>query len=212
MGSPLFFIGAVTALKRTSMPLALTTELDALNTMLSIIGEAPVNTIEDTGLVDAVMARQILHETMREVQSHGWHWNTDRGVNLIPQYPLPGEVFLPANTLMVDAVDERHDVVQRGVKLWDRRNNTYKFSEAVKVDIVKLLDFEEIPQAARHYIMVRAGRIFQDRVVGSETLAGFNEKDETRALVRLRNAESENADYNLLSDNWSVARILNRRF
>lgn len=193
------------------MSIALTTELDAINTMLSIIGEAPVNTVEGTGVVDAVMARQILHETMRQVQAQGWHWNTDKGVILTPQFPAPGDVYLPANTLNVDAVDPHHDIVQRGLRLWDRRNNTFKFATPVTVDIVRLLPFEELPQAARHYIMVRAGRIFQDRVVGSETLSGFNDKDETRALVQLRNHEAENGDWNMLTDSWSVGRILNRR-
>jgi len=193
------------------MSLLLTTELDAINTMLSIIGESPVNTIEDNGVVDAVMARQVLNETMREVQARGWHWNTDKGVVLKPTFPAPGFVYIPANTLMCDAVDPRPDVVVRGDKLWDRRENTFKFHDDVKVDIVRLLPFDQLPQFARHYITVRAGRIFQDRVVGSETLSGFSKEDEVRALVALRNAEAENADYNMLTDSWSVGRILDRR-
>jgi len=193
------------------MSLLLTTELDAINTMLSIIGEAPVNTVEDTGVVDAVMARQVLNETMREVQARGWHWNTDKGVVLTPTFPAPGDVYLPNNTLMVDAIDPSHDVVQRGNRLWDRRTHTFKFDMPVTVDIVRLLPFDELPQNARNYIMVRAGRIFQNRVVGSETLSGFNDKDETRALVSLRNAEAETGDWNMLNDSWAVSRILDRR-
>jgi hypothetical protein len=189
------------------MALGLTTELDAINTMLSIIGESPVNTIEDTGVIDAVIARQTLNETLRQVQSTPWHWNTDDNVVLTPTFPLPGDVYVPANTLQVDAMDPHQDVSQRGLKLWDKKNQTFKFSEPVTVRITRLLGFDEIPQAARHYIMVRAGRIFQDRVVGSETLSGFNDKDETRAYAQLRNAEAENGDYNVLTDSWlSVVR------
>ena len=194
------------------MSLLLTTELDAINTMLSIIGEAPVNTVEDNGVVDAVMARQILNETMREVQARGWHWNTDKGVILTPTFPTPGDIYVPANTLQVDAIEPRPDIVQRGNRLWDRRENTFKFRTPVTVDIVRLLPFDDIPQVARHYITVRSGRIFQDRVVGYQTLSGFSKEDEVRALVALRNAEAENADYNVLHDNWSVGRVLNRRF
>ena len=194
-----------------ALPLQLTSELDAINTMLAIIGEAPVNTVEDTGVVDAVIARQTLYEVMREVQAEGWHWNTDKSVSLTPTFPLPGDVYIPGNTLKVDAVDTSIDVVQRGTRLWDRVNNTFKFPMPVVVDIVRLLPFEDLPQQARHYIMVKAGRIFQDRVVGSETLSGFNDKDETRARVALRNAEAENADFNLM-DNYAVGRVLNRRF
>ncbi|CUA91005.1 hypothetical protein Ga0061061_11745 [Chelatococcus sambhunathii] len=193
------------------MAISLTTELDAINTMLSIIGEAPVNSVEDTGVVDAVIARQILHETMRQVQATGWHWNTDHGVTLAPTFPLPGDVYVPANTLQVDATDPTIDVVQRGNRLWDKGRQTFKFSSPVIVNITRLLPFEEIPQAARHYIMVRAGRIFQDRVVGSETLSGFNDRDEARAYAQLRNAEAETGDYNVLTGSYAVRRIMDRR-
>lgn len=45
-----------------------TTELEAINTMLSTIGEAPISTVEDSGVIDAVMARQILRTVDREVR------------------------------------------------------------------------------------------------------------------------------------------------
>jgi hypothetical protein len=185
------------------MALGLTNELDAVNTMLSIIGEAPVNTVEDTGVVDAVIARQILNETLRQVQTHPWHWNTDHGVNLTPTFPLPGDICLPANCLQVDATDSRVDVVQRGLRLWDKTNQTFKFTAPVTVSITRLLPFNDLPQAARHYIMVRSGRIFQDRVVGSSTLSGFNEKDELRAYAQLRNLEAQNAELNVLDSVFS---------
>ena len=174
---------------------ALTSTLDAINMMLSIIGESPVNTVDDTGVVDAALAKQLLDETNREVQSKGWHWNTDKG------YPLPanvdGEIILPSNTLKVDSVNVAEDFVQRGSRLWDRRHHTYEIDRTILVDITRLLDFEEIPEVARAYISVRAGRKFQDRVVGSEVLSGFNQTDERRAWVTLLNHEADNADYSL---------------
>jgi hypothetical protein len=189
------------------MALQLTTELDAVNTMLSVIGESPVNSIHDTGLVDAVIAVQILHETMREVQTTGWSWNTDENYSLSPTFPYPGEIYLPANTLSVDPSDSSKDFVQRGLKLWDKAKQTFKFSEPVKVDITRLLEFDEIPQVARHYIMVKAARVFQDRVVGSTTLSGFNEKDELRAFVKLKNLEAEVADLTIYNQADTI-RIL----
>ncbi|WP_185961564.1 hypothetical protein [Telmatospirillum sp. J64-1] len=193
------------------MLLTPTTELEAVNSMLSVIGETPVNSLDDNGVVDAVIARQILAEVSREVQSRGWHWNTDKGFYLNITFP-EGFIYLPANTLMVDSVGryQNIDVVQRGQRLYDRRNHTYQFSRPIQVDIVRLLPFEELPQAARQYIMVRAGRIFQDRIVGSEALNGFNVADENRAWATLRAAETETADYNILSDHYSVGRVLHR--
>lgn len=171
--------------------------------MLAVIGESPVNRVEDTGLIDAVIARQILNETLRHVQSRGWSWNRDTDVTLVPTFPLPGEIIVPANTLSVDASDPSLRIVQRGVRLWDRDGQTFRFSASLQVDITRLLPFEELPQSARHYIMVRASRVFQDRVVGSEKLSGFNAKDELRAWTDLRAEEAKLAGYNLLNTSFA---------
>jgi phospholipid N-methyltransferase len=193
------------------MNLTPTSELEAVNLMLSVIGESPVNTVEDNGVVDAVVARQILNQASREVQLIGWHWNTEEDYPLAAAFPS-GEVALPTNTLRVDTTypDESIDVVQRGNRLYDRKNHTYKIGKTVKVEIVLMLPFEELPEAARSYIAIRAARQFQERMVGSEVLHAFNSRDEMRAMAALQNAEAETADYNVLSDSWSVARVLDR--
>ena len=53
-----------------------TTELQSVNTMLSVIGEAPVNSITGTTTVDVSVAKNILDETSMSVQSIGWNFNT----------------------------------------------------------------------------------------------------------------------------------------
>lgn len=188
-----------------------TTELDAINTMLSAIGEAPVNTVEDNGVVDAVMARQILNGVSREVQAWGWHWNTEKEYLLVPTFP-EGELVLPHTVLRVDSVstDQDVDVVVRGNRLYDRRNHTYRFDRPLKVDMVILLQFHELPEPARRYITIRSARTFQERVVGSAELSQFALKDELRALAVLREMDADTADYNILTDNYSVARVLDR--
>lgn len=191
------------------MPVSRITELKAINSMLSVIGEAPVNQAENTGNVDAVMAKQILDEVSLDVQTRGWHFNTDRNFPLAPN--TSGEITLSPDILAVDTVgaDAGLDVVQRGARLYDAGNHTYFFSQPLKVDIIRLLSFNDLPPAAQNYITIRAARIFQDRVIGSQTLNGFNEKDELRAFVTLRNAEAEAGDYRV-TNNTFVASMLRR--
>ena len=52
------------------------TELEAVNTILSTIGEAPLNSLSGSLPVDGTMAKNVLSEISREVQSAGWHFNT----------------------------------------------------------------------------------------------------------------------------------------
>ena len=102
-------------------------------------------------------------------------------------------------------------MVVRGSRLYDREKHTYVFTDAVKVDMTILLTFDELPEVARNYVTIRASRIFQERVVGSDTLHAFNSQDEARAMVSLMEYEADTADLNILSGNYSVYRILGDR-
>jgi len=194
------------------MALTATTELDAINIMLGTIGESPINSLDAaTGVVDAVTARSILSEVSVQVQEEGWHFNTEEEFDLVPSMDTQ-EIYIPANAIEVDTspYDRDFDVAIRGQRLYDRGNKTYKFTKSLKCDLTVLLEFNELPQAARHYITIRAARVFQQRVVGSDTLGSFTEKDEARALRSMRRYEARTADYNILTSNYSVMRVLDR--
>ena len=77
-------------------------------------------------------------------------------------------------------------------------------------ELVLLLEFDELPQAARHYITIRSARVFQQRVVGSDRLQAFAERDEARARAALERYESKTADHNILTGNYDVMQIIDR--
>jgi len=53
-----------------------TSKLSAVNTLLAIIGEAPINSLNPPLTGDASLAERTLDEVSREVQGAGWSWNT----------------------------------------------------------------------------------------------------------------------------------------
>lgn len=188
------------------MQLTSMTELDAVNLMLSVIGEAPVNSIEVPGLGDVAVAFQVLNEVSREVQEKGWTFNIENN------YPLAlsvsNEIEVPPNALRVDAEDsEGLNVTVRGNRLYDRENHTYTFSNPVKCQITFMLAFTDLPQAARYYIAIRAARKFQKRVLGSDKLEAFTQDDEMSALVSLQDQDADVGDYNILTGNSQIASI-----
>lgn len=191
--------------------LSATTELEAVNSMLTTIGESPVSSVDNSGVVDAAIANQVLQEVSREVQGRGWHFNTEVEFPLSPTFPEK-EIRLPDNVLEVDSVgtDQRIDVVQRGKRLYNRKENTYQFDRPIKANMVIQLPFDELPQYAREYVVTRAARIFQKRTVGSAELDSFSAEDEMRMLVHLENAEARVADLNVFNGNYSINRVLDR--
>ncbi len=191
----------------------LTTKLEAVNVMLSTIGEAAVNSLS-SGLLDAETAETILSNVTRSVQTAGWSFNEEVDYTLSPD--SDGILNLPANCLRVDLAkseskyrNANFDYVQRGTKLYDKINHTYAINETVKVDMIIILDFDELPESARRFVSIRAARIFQERVVGSETLSRFSEDDESTAWLDLLHSESDVNDYNIFDDS-STYRVLNR--
>ena len=77
------------------------------------------------------------------------------------------------------------------------------------MNAVVLLDFEDLPEAARRYITIRAARIFQDRVVSSNDLHIYQERDELMALVELKDSDNQVLDTTIF-DNYSVVSVLDR--
>lgn len=187
------------------------TELDAVNIMLSTIGESPVSSLAaDQSTVDVSLSRQILREVTTQVLETGWQFNTE--INWVMTPTDIGEIIIPANCIQIDSSgpDINVDVAQRGSRLYNRVTHSFVFEKSLTVDMIILLDFLEIPQACRHYITIRAARVFQQRMVGSDTLAAFTKEDEMKARAALKKLDSNNADYNILSGSWSVARVLTR--
>ena len=188
-------------------------ELDAVNLMLMTIGEYKVNDLTNlAGRSDAAVARDILTNTSRQVQSKGWTFNTDFDVVLKPDGSTQ-MIELGGDDLRVDTTatvrDSTKDIVERANKLYDRQNNSFLFTENITVNLVKYFNFEDLPEAARRFIAIRSARIFHDRVVGSGELHRFFQEDEGQAWSELLEYESNVGDYNIF-DTYDVYRVVER--
>jgi hypothetical protein len=186
-----------------------TSKLDAVNTMLSAIGEAPVSSLS-SGLIEAEVAETVLDTVDREVQSMGWNFNTELKKNFAQD--TSGQILLPNDILRADATYQTNsrDLVQRGLKMYDKKNHTFIIGAATELDVVIQLVFDDLPEVAKRYIVLRATRIFQDRVVGSGTLHDFQERDEQDALMLLREFDTDVEDHNIF-DNYDVFRVIDRQ-
>lgn len=191
----------------------LTTKLDAVNTMLGYVTEAPVNSIANTTSLppSAALAKGVIDEVSREVQQDGWHFNTALDYKLDAN--ASNKFVLPDNVLQVDTVDTTYDVVQRGTTLFDRKNYTDVFTvDELKVNITFLLEYEELPEQARRYIALKASRMFANRLVGSREIEALIYRDEIRAKAAMEEAEGNNSDRTIFDNYDTATRIgINRR-
>jgi|SRR6056300_818070 len=187
------------------------TELDVVNSCLEEIHEAPIQTLVDQTSVLVAVAQRVYNEVTRSVLLKGWNFNTDREVTLSPDGSnniLQGVDFLKA-----DPCDVSLPYVWRGGKLWDYEENTDVFTDTVDFNIVRSLDFADIPPYAQEYIKARTVRIFYGRSVGK----GTNDYkvltyDESEALAEMRRGDVQSSDKTLLRNSrGGASRVMNRR-
>ena len=137
--------------------LAPTSELEAVNQLLSVIGEAAVTDLATATQGDVVMAIATFKENMREVQAMGWRCNSDFDYPIAQdddnKFPVPtvansdpGELARFKMTNRPDQLKPKMlkqlsdgayagdpqwlDIVQRGAFLYDRFQNKFDFGDA----------------------------------------------------------------------------------
>ena len=64
------------------------TELEAVNEMLAVIGVAPVVSLDSTTSRDAILAKTAIKTVAREVLLERWRFNSEFGVQLLPKQGL----------------------------------------------------------------------------------------------------------------------------
>lgn len=187
-----------------------TTELQAVNSMLRSIGEAPVNTLPTAGVSDASLARDTLHDVNRAVQGKGLKFNSDYKVQYAPD--ASDNINIPTNALRVNAYyrSSDKDYAVRGRLLYDRYNQTYTFTDIVYLNIVFFLEWDYMPEHVRRYVYVKAGRQFQQEAVGSEILWRFKQQDEAEARAEMMRWEMIKHDDSML-ESPGIYRTVKRR-
>jgi len=148
-----------------------TQELPAVNQILASVGQAPVTSLDQTN-PDVAIAYDTLLTVSREVQAEGWSFNTEFDT---PKTTDTNKEFsIPNNMLQVDlttsSANAYKNVVRREGKLYDRYNHTYEITDGagdeIRLDIVWLFDWVDLPIPIQDYIVSRAAVLVSTRIVG----------------------------------------------
>jgi len=178
---------------------AVSTELDAVNQILSSVGQAPVTTL-DLQNPEVSIVLNTLREINRQVQAEGWIFNTERHYELTPDSET-NQILYPFNMLQIDVNEEQHknkyDVVKRGNKLYDRLNHTYTFTDPIYADITWYFDFTDVPPAIQAYITARAARMCATKMVGDRELNGLLQEQELQTRAAAIEYDCNQGDYSM---------------
>ena len=68
------------------------------------------------------------------------------------------------------------------------------------VDVTWVFDFEDIPEAIKNYITIRAANVFAGRAVGSAEAVKFGQQEEVLARAGALEYETQQGDYNIFGN------------
>lgn len=178
---------------------AMSTELDAVNQILSSVGQAPVTTL-DLRNPEVAIVLNTLREVNKQVQSEGWMFNTERDYELTPD-AVTKEILFPPNILQIDTNREKHhsnyDVIRRNGKVYDRLNHTYEFDNPLKCDIVWMFDYTDLPPNIQAYITARAARMCATKMIGDRELNALLQEQELMTRAAAIEYECNQGDYSM---------------
>jgi len=183
-----------------------TQELPAVNQILASVGQAPVTTLDQTN-PDVAIAYDTLIQVSREVQAEGWSFNTEYDYETTTD--ASKEYTIPNNMLQVDLGSQYNstsrstyaskNTVRRNGKLYDKYNHTYEItdtaSDTIKLDVVWLFDWVDLPVPIQDYIVSRAAVIVSSRIVGDGGQYQMLQQKEAYTRAMALEYETQQGDY-----------------
>lgn len=183
------------------------TEIDAINRMLRYIGELPIPsdvTIDELNEGhEAVQARTILNETLREEQEEKWWFNTF-DVTYIPQ--SSGYITPPVNLI---AFESDSNVTLEGGDFYDLDNLTKLFTDNLDVTARLRISFDSIPDIFRTYVILTAAKHLHVYLNGDETTQRELENKIGLQRIKLERENLKQKKFNLIKGTRLIDRATN---
>ena len=178
---------------------AVSTELDAVNQILSSVGQAPVTTL-DLQNPEVAIVVNTLREVSRQVQLEGWTFNTERDYKL-ERDAVTNKIAYPFNMLAIDSNNSYHqdhyNLVRREGFVYCTYHHSDIFDEDIQADILWYFDFQQLPPAAQAYITAKAARMCATKMVGDQELNVLLQEQEQTTRAALIEHECQQGDYSM---------------
>ena len=175
------------------------TELSAVNSILGSIGQSPITSLTTGNALqnpEISFIYNLLQEVNKDVQTTGWHFNTQTKVKRSPDGN--GNYVVPVDAILYDIsdgqIDRNRDVVRKNGKLYDLVHQTDVFTQDFYFDIISLLPFADLPPAIQRYIIARASVRAAVQLVSNADLVKLLKMEEEQTKANALNYETEQGD------------------
>ena len=179
------------------------TELSAVNAFLGAIGQSPITgSIANSTNPEIAFIYNLLRDANVDVQSEGWHFNTELHVQYTPD-SVTGKIAIANDVLQLDVskgwARREYDVVKRGGYLYDKIDHTDDFSTitSIDLDVVKMYNYEDLPTVFKRYITYRASRQAATQLVANPNLVKLITQQESLARAAIMEYECNQGNHSM---------------
>lgn len=183
-------------------------ELDAVNDILAAIGESPVSTLEGDANADVVNARRILAKINRTEQAKGWTFNIDETAELQPDVFSQLIPYMPNYLRVVSTGGTPY--INRAGYVYDRLTKTDRFSSPITCQLVTLMEYDEMPEIFKQYIVTKAAKEFNIRFFGSPEIDTVLSNDLVDLLQAINEYELDYGGYNAFNNDPFISQAIQR--
>lgn len=179
------------------------TEIDAINRMLRYIGELPIPSDVTIDSLpeghEAVQARTILSETLREEQEDNW-WFNSLTMTFVPD--VDGYITIPSNVIMFESDQYSVD----GGNLYDLETMATTFTANVEMEVRLEISFDNIPDIFRTFVVLVSAKHLHVYLNGDETTQKELETKINVQRIKLERENLKQSKFNLVKDKRVISR------
>ena len=181
-------------------------ELEAVNLVLSAIGESAINSIDDTANADVANIRRLLNNFNRRVQTRGWTFNTEVA-QLQPDF-YSNRINYLSDWLSVLSVGTATVYRNRGGYVSDITARSDIFTQPITVNLITLCPYSDMPEVFQQYIVAHAAKKFNMSFFGDDSLDSELDEELTELQIACMEFELDFGNYNMIEgDAWVQGRI-----
>ena len=184
-------------------------KLNAINEILASVGQAPVNTLEETN-PDVAIIQNTFDRVTREVQSEGWSFNKWYKYKLTREASgtYKDHIIWPTDALQVDLIQEdypdKHSVWRRKdnkrflfdvYKDAEDDKNGFEWTDDVYVEVTWELEWKDLPTVIQDYITARSAAVVSSRIVGDAGQYQMAQQKEVYCRAMALEYECNQGDY-----------------
>lgn len=169
--------------------------IDAINRILLVIGESPVNKVDDPTVI-STQAFNTLYTAQRQTLLLGWSFNIEEDY----EFELDDRGWAFKRPRMLDIEFHDRNIVLKKDRVYNKKTKSFVFDEPVKARVLEDLSFEALPGVFQEYVTAKAARLLHEHTHQDPNQSILLQREERRLFKDCQEYEFKRGHFNMFDD------------